>query len=87
MRQLLTSLLLLFIFTVLIFFGGAVLKLFGSIDGPGVIEGKALPANVVEDRATRINLVKSELAVLDEKQILFGDLHVHTTYSTDAFMW
>jgi hypothetical protein len=36
MRQLLTSLLLLFIFTVLIFFGGAVLKLFGSIDGPGV---------------------------------------------------
>jgi hypothetical protein len=31
------------------------------------IEGKALPANVVEDRATRINLVKSELAVLDEK--------------------
>ena len=87
MRQLLTSLLLLFIFTVLIFFGGAVLKLFGSIDGPGVIEGKALPENVVEDRATRINLVKSELEVLDEKQILFGDLHVHTTYSTDAFMW
>jgi hypothetical protein len=87
MKKLLTSLVLLFIFTVIIFFGGAALKLFGTLDGPGVIEGKVLPDKVLEDRANRINLVKSELEVLDEKQILFGDLHVHTTYSTDAFMW
>jgi hypothetical protein len=38
MRNLLTSLVLLFIFTVAIFFGGAVLKVFGTLDGPGVIE-------------------------------------------------
>ena len=87
MRNLLTSLALLFIFTVAIFFGGAVLKVFGTLDGPGVIEGQVLPEKALEDRAARINLVKSELEVLDEKQILFGDLHVHTTYSTDAFMW
>ena len=87
MKKLLTSLVILFIFTISIFFGGAVLKLFGSIDGPGIIEGKVLPNIIIEDRANRINLVKTELEVLDEKQILFGDLHVHTTYSTDAFMW
>ena len=78
---------MLFIFCAAIFFGGAVLKLFGTLDGPGVIEGKVLPPKAVEDRASRINVVKAELDVLDEKQILFGDLHVHTTYSTDAFMW
>ena len=87
MKKLLTSLVILFIFTISIFFGGAVLKLFGSIDGPGIIEGKVLPNIIIEDRANRINFVKTELEVLDEKQILFGDLHVHTTYSTDAFMW
>ena len=42
MRNLLTSLVLLFIFTVAIFFGGAVLKVFGTLDGPGVIEGRVL---------------------------------------------
>jgi hypothetical protein len=87
MKKLLISLLLLVVFSVCIFFGGAVLKLFGTLDGPGVIEGKVLPSNVVDDRVNRVNLVKSELEVLDDKQILFGDLHVHTTYSTDAFMW
>ena len=76
MKKLLLSLLLLLVFSVSIFFGGAVLKLFGTLDGPGVIEGKALPNNVIEDRGNRVNLVKSELEVLDDKQILFGDLHV-----------
>ena len=82
MRNLLTSIILLFIFTIVIFFGGAVLKVFGTLDGPGIIEGRVLSENVLEDRANRINVVKSDLEVLDEKQILFGDLHVHTTYST-----
>ena len=87
MKNLLISLVLLCIFTVVIFFGGAVLKVFGTLDGPGVIEGRVLPEQAIQDRSSRINLVKSDLEVLDDKQILFGDLHVHTTYSTDAFMW
>ena len=87
MKKLLLSLLLLGIFSCLIFFGGAFFKLFGSLDGPGVIQGKALPDAVLIDKAKKINLVKMELDISDEKQILFGDLHVHTTYSTDAFMW
>ena len=87
MKNLLISLVLLCIFTVVIFFGGAVLKVFGTLDGPGVIEGRVLPEQAIQDRSSRINVVKSDLEVLDDKQILFGDLHVHTTYSTDAFMW
>ena len=43
MKNLLISLVLLCIFTVAIFFGGAVLKVFGTLDGPGVIEGRVLP--------------------------------------------
>ena len=79
MKNLLIALVLLCIFTVVIFFGGAVLKVFGTLDGPGVIEGRVLPEKAIQDRATRINVVKSDLEVLDDKQILFGDLHVHTT--------
>ena len=69
MKNIFISIILLFIFSVAIYFGGAVLKLFGTLDGPGVIEGKVLPQKVVEDRASRINVVKAELEVLDEKQI------------------
>ena len=68
MKNLLISLVLLCIFTVVIFFGGAVLKVFGTLDGPGVIEGRVLPEQAIQDRATRINVVKSDLEVLDDKK-------------------
>ena len=60
----------------------------GEHEGPGAITEKALPDAAVLARAVR---QKEASAVLNPgtpapKQILFGDLHVHTTFSADAFM-
>ncbi len=55
--------------------------------GPGEITGTRLPAPVVEARAVRQRQAVAHLASdgPPPKQILFGDLHVHTTFSMDAF--
>ena len=80
MKKLFISIIVLLIFCAVIFFGGAVLKLFGTLDGPGVIEGKVLPPKVVQDRASRINVVKAELDVLDEMK----EIKVCTSYKLNG---
>ncbi len=63
----------------------------GEHQDPGTIEGARLPDAVLQSRAnaeaqTARTLAESATSPVPDEQILFGDLHVHTTFSADAFM-
>ena len=59
----------------------------GRTRGSGDIEGAALPQSVLDQRAQSQASTAAALGESEEDRILFGDLHVHTTFSTDAFVW
>jgi hypothetical protein len=62
----------------------------GEHQGPGEIKGKEVPPAVVAERDNQqlevVEALVADASTRPSKQILFGDLHVHTTFSADAFV-
>lgn len=71
----------------LYFFVGTHRGWFGELGTTGDIQGAAIPSDVIQDRIEIQRASAERLSVSRPKQIVFGDLHVHTTFSTDAFLW
>lgn len=60
---------------------------FGAHEGPGKITGAAVPVVALESRQILQSTARDAIGAQSAKQILFGDLHVHTTISSDAFFY
>ena len=58
----------------------------GSPEAPGEIHAEARPAATNQERAALQAGPARLLGAPPAKQILFGDFHVHTTFSFDAFL-
>ncbi len=63
----------------------------GEHEGPGEIAGGEIPSSTLAVRQAAqgiaaVRLAQEAGAEHSNKQILFGDLHVHTTFSADAFL-
>jgi hypothetical protein len=74
------------IFATVFYVAGIVLGFHGRHLGPGTPAVSAIPDDSIDRSRRRQFDDARRLDVHEPRQILFGDLHVHTTYSADAFM-
>lgn len=87
MKGLFKALLLLLLIPGLVIVGFALFDEKGEVEQDGQIQGGELPREWVSKAASRQQAAAAILDMPAQKQILFGDLHVHSTFSMDAFLW
>ena len=87
MKKLVLLVLFLFLVGTTYFAGGLYYGWIGKLEQVGSIQGKIIHDRIISKRTKIQNDASKNLGVKEPKQILFGDMHVHTTFSTDAFMW
>jgi hypothetical protein len=58
----------------------------GSTWGAGEVTPFVIPRSVIADREQVQKESSTRVGVANPKQVLFGDLHVHTSFSADGFM-
>ena len=87
MKRLVLLVLFLFLAGTTYFAGGIYYGWIGKLEQVGSIQGKMIPNKIISQRTEAQIKSSKKIGVKEPKQILFGDLHVHTTFSTDAFLW